>query len=190
MKKGIIFSIFALGILVFPVFSHAQVPVVTPLAPLEKPTLAPIDPSGNPPVEVLGEEVIDMNALKFQPLTIRRQVVSTQLDNIRGRLVGIYDKTGLALIRLADNDIDTSSSETELALAATSLADAKLTIDALITASYDPANNKPVPILINGSSFKDAVLKAELSLRTAREHIITSLTSLKTAVNLSTATQE
>jgi hypothetical protein len=120
---------------------------------------------------------VDLSDLKNQPLEVRRQTVGKQLSDIHAKLLTIHDKTRLALDRLSTHGIDTAAATLELDAAAAHLVDAKMKIASFTdpTVSFIPTTSVPTPL-------RDAVLAAETSLRTSREHILQTLIALKAAI--------
>lgn len=170
--------------IIIPVPAHAQTKPLFPFAASEKATVSPTPVQSTTAVPSdITEDTIDLNSLKNKPLPERRKIVAAELSDILLRLSVLYDKTKVATDRLTQNGIDTTLSQTELATAALSLADAKLTVDALVLAANDPVNEAAIILIVNSAPFKDGVIKAEDTLRSARSSIITTLTSLKAAVS-------
>lgn len=172
--------------LLLPGVSFAQAPLqAKPLFPFfSQEKAAPVtNPAATPASQTeLTEDTLDMATLKDQPLPVRRKIVANELDAIALRLSTLADKTKTAALLLAKNNIDTTASQTELAKATLSLAQARLTIDSLIVAANDPLNETVVSLSIETLSFKEVVIKAEEELRTSRASIITALGLLKAAV--------
>lgn len=185
MKKTFVYSLaFALALAASGTSFAAHNREIEPL-----PVIAPSPEQASNPPQVEGvstvaadQQLYDFDALKDQPLHIRRIAVASQLEQIRLKLSGLYDKTKFAAQRLSENGIDSTPADASFALAETSLADAKISIDALALAANDPANQTDAPIMIEDVSFKDAVIAAETKLREGRDAIIAALGALKTAV--------
>jgi hypothetical protein len=185
MKKGLITSFILALALLLPGASFAQAPLqAKPLFPFfSQEKTAPATPATTSTTQAeITEDTIDMATLKDQPLPVRRKVVASELDGIALRLSTLADKTKTAALLLAKNNIDTTASQTELAKATLSLAQARLTIDSLVAAANDPLNETVVSLSIGTESFKEVVIKAEEELRTSRASIITALGLLKAAV--------
>ncbi len=125
-------------------------------------------------------EDINLQDLKNQPLEVRRQVISQELSDILTRLNVIYDKTKAALDRLTQNGIDTSGAQKELLVAADALTTAQTNINVFsdTSVSFEPTEKTPTPL-------RDAVIQVEANLRDAREAILQTLLSLKTAIDAS-----
>lgn len=137
--------------------------------------------TADPAVEgasVQSEETVDFSDLKNQPIEVRRLVVATELKSILTKLNVLYDKTKIALDRLSANGINTAKAEDELALVADSLVKAKVSIDVFADTNnlFKPSPSQPTPL-------RDAVVKAETSLKISREHIINTLLLLKAAIS-------
>lgn len=193
MKKSLIFSLFALAAFMAPSAASAEAPLqaksIFPFFSSEKtekgsdipgPAAQKTPPTAS--IEVT-EATLDLEALKAQPLPVRRKMVAGELDAIYDRLSVLADKTKAAALLLSKNDIDTSASQTELAMATLLLAQARLTIDSLIAAANDPAHETAATLMIGTATFKDTVIKAEEELRDTRGSIISALALLKTALN-------
>lgn len=163
MKKSFIYNLILIIGLTIPLFD-VSAQGITP----------------SPAVEGVStqNESVDLQDLTNQPLEVRRQVVSIQLKGILGKFNVLYDKTKLAMDRLSVNGIDTTKAAVELKLAAETLAKAKLNIDAFtdMDISFKPTAFQPTPL-------RDAVVKAETSLKESREHIINTLVLLKAAIS-------
>ncbi len=187
MKKTFIISGLLAIALAMPSATYAQASLqAKPLFPFftsEKAvvTPAPAATTQAAPVEVT-EDTIDLIALKSKPLPERRRIVASELDGILLRLNVLFDKTKAATNRLMENKIDTTISNDELANAALTLANARLTIDSLIEASNNPENDSVTLLMVGKATYKDTVIKAEEELRGSRASIIASLSALKAAV--------
>jgi hypothetical protein len=187
MKKTLILAAFIL--LSVPNAAHAQFSLfkAAPKAQITAPTPAPQSASVSTETTVTTQEAtedtVDLNTIKDQPLYVRRQIVADQLNDILMKLNVLTDKTKSTADRLHQNGIATDAALTDLSNATLTLAQAKLSIDALITASNDPKNETVTDLMIGKDSFKDAVIDVENQLRSARQSIITSLASLKAAVS-------
>jgi len=184
MKKTFILPTFIALLFLFPVAASAQTKPLFPFGKSQTATVtpAPVEPSQPAPTEIV-DETLGLTDLKDLSLSERRKVVSGELDAILLRLNVLYDKTKVATTRLTQNGIETEKSHAALAQAALSLAQARLTINALTLSAFDPTAEGSVLLMVDGVPFKDSVIKAEAELRSARSFIIASLTELKAAVN-------
>lgn len=190
MKKALISSfIFAMALLASSTAEAQSKPLLFQFLSPEKPEVVPAVQQPTTTRDVT-EDIFDFTELKNQPLTIRRKIVASQLNDISLRLDVLYGKTKIATDRLTQNKIDTTGSNIALATAMTHLTEAKTTIDSLLLAANDPKNENVATLMLKNVTFKDSVIAAETSLRNARTSIIASLVALRTAVSTSLTTTE
>jgi hypothetical protein len=194
MKKTLVLALILGSFAITSTAAHAEIalfnlkssnkatitaPTPTPQAPAASATTAATTSASAD----LTNDDFAIEDLKNQSLPARRKLVSAQLGDILLTLNVLADKTKAAAHRLEQNGVVTSSAQTSLSNATLTLANAKLSIDALVTAANDPKNEAAESVLIDGVSFKDTVIKTEELLRTARQSIIDSLVSLKASLS-------
>jgi hypothetical protein len=194
MKKALVLTLILGSIAITPAVANAEIALFNlksqNKATITAPTPAPQAPAASATTTTntstsaeLTDDVFAIEDLKNQPLPIRRKLISAQLNDILLTLNVLADKTKAAANRLEQNGIATGIAQTSISEATLTLAQAKLSIDALTTTANDPKNETAESVSVDGVPFKEAVIKTEELLRTARQSIIDSLTSLKAAVS-------
>ncbi|MBY0328887.1 hypothetical protein K2Q02_02230 [Patescibacteria group bacterium] len=150
MKYILATTTLVLAIVGFSTFSYAQTPKTPVVAPA--PTL------------------FDANA--SAPLSVRKQLVDTNLRDLLVRLDTILTRVEVASARLQNNGINTTPADSALITAKTALVTAKTQLDIFSATVVD---EKPATVITLRSHAKSA----EDNLKLARTSIIESLATLK-----------
>lgn len=185
MKKSFIYGIFLTALLVLPGNTLAQTSSLGSFDIIDGQASA----TPSPQQGTLEDEATFLEVLKNKPLSERRKIVARELETIAIKIDSLLQKTAVATARLAENNIDTSTSLATLAGASKTLETTKSLIATLITVSEDPANESVQNLMVGTLTFKEVVIQAEEGLRSTRGQIISALGSLKSAVQASVMSQ-
>lgn len=106
------------------------------------------------------------------PLVTRKAYVDTNLRDLLTRLNAVHTRVQVTSARLGTNGIDITASNVALSAAQSDLVNAKVALDAF---TATPVDDKPATI----TTLRSQAKTAEEALKSARAHIIESITALQ-----------
>lgn len=172
MKKAFNYIAILGLVILLPLQAKAETSITTTKTP-EKVVI-----SSDKPTEETKSS-FDQTNLKDQPLSVRKDKVGSDLNDLISQLGTFISRTQSALDRLSTKSIDTGKTQEELDLAKKSLLDAKVSLDIFSKIIIPDTKQEKA-----SADLKASAKKTEDSLRESRLHLINALSILKDALNI------